>query len=279
LAAERGVRTVVGTQARVSPAVVKLRELLWGADRVVGQVVSTDVVGSFGPRLQGWAAEALYFLEVGSGGSALQIRFGHFVDAFLYVLGGGAGGKSEAKGNGFARWHSTLVTNGKEVKIYDVPYSGLAKVIAEAPETASRVVRPTAPDEILLHGVLEGGAVASLHFGTGPSDPNGLGLRWLITGTEGTIEVTQPEGMGLLQSVGMKILVRRNGGEVEEVPVDWGLEGEWKQYGQMQIMANTGRLYKAWAEGKTEGLMDFEQAVKVHQLLDDMIELAEKESA
>ncbi|XTI83100.1 NAD(P)-binding protein [Cenococcum geophilum] len=262
LAKEKGVKTMVGVQGRASPVVVKLKELVNSG--AIGEVVSTDVAASLGPRMEAWTENASFVLDINSGGTPLNIRFGHFLDPFCHVLGE------------FESHHSLLATNGKEVKVYDVPLTDLARA-AEDPQKPYRVAQRTSSDEILLHGRLEGGAVASLHFRTGPPEPDGMGLRWLITGTQGSIEISHPQSVAFLQFVDTKIRVRKHGGDVEEVGVEWDREGAFKAYGEITFAANTGRLYKAWADGDTRFIMDFERAVKRHELIDDMIKQAGKE--
>ena len=54
----------------------------------------------------------------------------------------------------------------------------------------------TAPDHILVQGELANGALASISFRKARKPVDALGLRWLITGTKGELEVTFPEEYG-----------------------------------------------------------------------------------
>lgn len=54
----------------------------------------------------------------------------------------------------------------------------------------------TSPDEIFVQGKLESGAVAAINFRRipfGNKTVDNVGVRWVITGTEGEIELTTQE--------------------------------------------------------------------------------------
>lgn len=76
IARQKGVRTVVGVQARASPVVVKVKELI--ASGKIGRVVSSTVVSTFGRLPTGkWPAGAEYYLDMNSGGNCFAIFFAH----------------------------------------------------------------------------------------------------------------------------------------------------------------------------------------------------------
>ncbi|TME19738.1 MAG: Gfo/Idh/MocA family oxidoreductase, partial [Chloroflexi bacterium] len=84
LAAEQGVRTVVGLQARQAPAIEFVQQLL--RDGYVGEVLSTTMVGV------SVAGDALvqpnaYMLDKTNGANLLTVPFGHSLDILSYVLG------------------------------------------------------------------------------------------------------------------------------------------------------------------------------------------------
>src|SRR2546430_6471238 len=84
LAAEQGVRTVIGLQARQAPAIAFVRELL--SDGYVGEVLSTTMVGLSVPGGAVVQPNA-YMLDRNNGANALTIAVGHSLDALSYVLG------------------------------------------------------------------------------------------------------------------------------------------------------------------------------------------------
>src|SRR5438445_6496677 len=84
LAAERGVRTVVGLQARQAPAIEFVQELL--SDGYVGEVLSTTMVGVSVPGDVVVKANA-YMLDKTNGANVLTVAIGHSLDTLNFVLG------------------------------------------------------------------------------------------------------------------------------------------------------------------------------------------------
>src|SRR5437879_6437163 len=84
LAAEQGVRTVVGLQARQAPAVEFVQALL--RDGYVGEVLSTTMVGLSVPGDVVGQPNA-YMLDKTNGANVLTIAVGHSLDILNYVLG------------------------------------------------------------------------------------------------------------------------------------------------------------------------------------------------
>src|SRR5436309_4671243 len=83
LAAKRGVRTVVGLQARQAPAIEFVQELL--RDGYVGEVLSTTLVGLSIPGDVVGQPNA-YMLDK-TNGAKLTVPVGHSLDILNYVLG------------------------------------------------------------------------------------------------------------------------------------------------------------------------------------------------
>src|SRR5207249_1986188 len=84
LAAEKGVRTVVGLQARQAPAIEFVQQLL--GDGYVGEVLSTSMVGL--SVLGGTLVQPnAYMLDKTNGANLLTVAFGHSLDVLHYVLG------------------------------------------------------------------------------------------------------------------------------------------------------------------------------------------------
>lgn len=89
LAEARGVRTIVGAQARASPLLEKIKELVAGGG--IGNVISTTVVGTLAPIVHDfWIVGAEYYLDRDSGGNTLTISpLGHcksFVSSTGFTL-------------------------------------------------------------------------------------------------------------------------------------------------------------------------------------------------
>src|SRR5207253_6032673 len=84
LAAQQGVRTAVGLQARQSPAIEFVQELL--SDGYVGEVLSTTMIGLSVPGAVVVAPNA-YMLDKTNGDNVLTIAVGHSLDILNLVLG------------------------------------------------------------------------------------------------------------------------------------------------------------------------------------------------
>src|SRR5437764_8481589 len=84
LAAEQGVHTIIGLQARQAPAIEFVRELL--RDGYVGEVLSTTMVGLSVPGDVVVEPNA-YMLDKANGANALTVPVGHSLDILKYVLG------------------------------------------------------------------------------------------------------------------------------------------------------------------------------------------------
>src|SRR5258705_12729278 len=157
LAAEHGVRTVVGLQARQAPAIEFVRELL--SDGYVGEVLSTTMIGVSVPGdivIQ----PNVYMLDVNNGANVLTVAFGHSLDTLNHVLGE------------FADLSAI---------------SAIRRPLITAEQTREQIVK-TAPDQIAVIGTLTSGATASIHVREAVA--SGTGFLWEINGTDGTLRIT-----------------------------------------------------------------------------------------
>src|SRR5438105_14807528 len=132
LAAEQGVRTIVGLQARQAPAIEFVQELL--RDGYVGEVLSTTLVGVsvLGDVV---VKPNAYMLDTTNGANLLTIAVGHSLDTLNYVLGE------------FADLSAV---------------SDLRRPLISIEETGEQIVK-TAADQIAVIGTLTSGAIASVH--------------------------------------------------------------------------------------------------------------------
>lgn len=122
------------------------------------------------------------------------------------------------------------------------------------------------PDHVFVQGELESGAIASLSFRKTPKPVDGLGMRWLISGTKGEIEVTMPEDHLQMPNSDKTIQIRVDKGEVQNIT--WGEEQEPEHV--LQVMypgTNTARTYEDYATGGS-GVVNFAEATTTHRLLD-----------
>src|SRR5205809_4548506 len=133
LAAEQGVRTVVGLQARQAPAIEFVQELL--SDGYVGEVLSTTMVGVSVPG-DAVVKPNAYMLDKTNGANLLTVAVGHSLDTLNYVLGE------------FADLSAV---------------SDLRRPLITIEETAEQVVK-TAADQIAVIGTLTAESTASVHI-------------------------------------------------------------------------------------------------------------------
>src|SRR6266436_9455487 len=153
LAGEKGVRTVVGLQARQAPAIEFVQELL--RDGYVGEALSTTMVGLSVPGDVVGQPNA-YMLDRANGANVLTIAVGHSLDILNYVLGE------------FAELSAV---------------SDLRRPLITIKETGEQIVK-TAADQIAVIGTLTSGATASVHIREAVA--GGTGFLWEINGTDGT---------------------------------------------------------------------------------------------
>ena len=240
-AAEEGVRTAVGLQARSAPAVRFLRELV--ADGYVGAVLSSTIVGSGG----GWGPDVAtaadrYTIDVANGATLLSIPMGHALDAVCFVLGE----LGEVRASAAVR----------RPLVHDI-------------ETDAMVSMNT-PDQIAVSAVLPAGGVLSAHYRGGMC--RATNLRWEINGTEGDIVVTG--GFGHVQLADLALRGARGDDAALiplEVPDRYNLVPELA--GQPARVLNVGNAYaqllKYLCTGSTV-IPDFAHAARRHCLLDEI---------
>src|SRR3989442_5028410 len=157
LAAEQGVRTVVGLQARQAPAIERVQELLH--DGYVGEVLSTSMVGLsvLGDVL---VQPNAYMLDKANGANVLTIAVGHSLDILNYVLGE------------FADLSAV---------------SALRRPLITIEETGAPIAT-TSADQIAVIGTLTSGAAASVHVREAVA--GGTRFLWEINGTDGNLPIT-----------------------------------------------------------------------------------------
>lgn len=230
-----GVRTAVGLQARSSPTIRYVRDLI--RDGYVGEVLSTTLIGSMS-TIGGIELETnAYLNDRANGANGLTIPFGHTVDALCWVLGE------------FREVSATLAIRRPTY------------VVAETQQERTRDVH----DQVLVSGVLENGIAVSAHYRGGRT--RGTNLLWEINGTEGDLQITAPLGHAQLSELTLR---GGRGGDtalaVMDVPAGYRtvpaeLEGP---------AVTVAEAYARFAEGPSvaDALPDFDEAVKRHRLID-----------
>jgi predicted dehydrogenase len=237
LAAQHGVGTAVGLQARQAPAIEFIRELL--SDGYVGEVLSTTVVGVAVPGDVIVHANA-YMLDQTNGATVLTVAVGHSLDTLNYVLGE------------FADLSAV---------------SDLRRPLIAIEETGEQIVK-TAADQIAVIGTLASGAVASLHVREAVA--GGTGFLWEINGTDGTLRITADAALPEIYP--LTVAGARGRNEPAELAVPAALRERWPALISLEGAPayNVGRAYAAFAadiDNGTHTVPDFADAVRRHEVI------------
>ncbi|MFN8585882.1 MAG: Gfo/Idh/MocA family oxidoreductase [Dehalococcoidia bacterium] len=238
LATARGVRNMVGLQARGAPAFIRLRELV--RDGYIGDVLSADMYSALpgaGPRRESFA----WAVDRAKGASTLSIASGHSLDALAFCLGE------------FAEVSAVVST-----RVQRVPLEG-----------SDQMLDVTAPDHVLLSGMLEGGALVSAAIKSVPAV--GTGFRFEVQGSEGTLRVTSSGGaqMGDLVLGGAK----RGERALETIPLE--VTDRWVPETLNGPPLNVAQLFRRLGNAINGGgpaHPDFDHAVRRHRFLDALEE-------
>src|SRR5712672_3034787 len=237
LAAERGVRTIVGLQGRQAPAIQFVQELL--GDGYVGEVLSTTIVGVSLAGDTVINANA-YMLDNDNGANLLTIAVGHSLDTLNHVLGEFADLSALSD---LRRPHITIEETGEQI-------------------------RKTASDQIALSGTLASGATASVHVREAVA--GGTGFLWEINGTDGTLRITAAAAHPQIFPLTVTGAHGRN--EPAELAAPAALAQKWPALSSLQGAPafNVGRAYAAFAadiDNGTHSVPDFADAVRRHEVI------------
>ena len=245
LARAKAVKAVVGLQARAAPAVLQMKQMV--EQGYVGEVMScsmTLIRGGVLARPSGRTWQR----DVELGANTLTIATGHSIDAMRFVAGDFAE-VSAVVSTQCDQWYETDTD-----KYLDV----------------------TSPDNILINGRLENGAVASAHVASIPWA--GSGYRLEVYGREGTIIATSEDSPQLGP---VRLQGAEGSDELEDLTVldqhRFVLEGmpEGAPY-------SVGQLYYMFGEairGQGERHPDFDTAVELHRLVDCIRQSSEERRA
>ncbi len=261
LAARKGVKTIVGLQARAAPALMRAHDLV--ADGYVGRVVAARMLCSLPGGGRRRSIEGLYVIDKVNGASTMAIQGGHAIDALRFVVGE------------FARVSAVVSNQFDEIEVI------------ETGETRAK----DAPDQILVSGILKNGGVVSVTINGGTVAGHGIEIR--IFGTEGTLAISSPGTFNFQMSElileGARLPERRlapldipEGYDPGIIPA--GFKGR-QPYPGVDIpratIVNVTNLYRRIGKAILEGAPldpDFATGTDMHRLL-DAIERASDEGS
>jgi predicted dehydrogenase len=237
LAAQQGVHTVVGLQARQAPAIEFVQQLL--RDGYVGEVLSTTMIGLSIPGNVVGRPNA-YMLDKTNGANLVTVPLGHSLDILNYVLGE------------FADLSAV---------------SDLRRPLITIEETGEEIVK-TAADQIAVIGTLTSGATATIHLREAVA--GGTGFLWEINGSAGTLRITADAALPEIFPLTVAGAQGRN--EPATLAVPAALTQKWPTLTSLEGAPafNVGRVYAAFATDIETGMHtvpDFAEAVRRHEVI------------
>ncbi|KAH0191252.1 NAD-binding Rossmann fold oxidoreductase family protein, partial [Aureobasidium melanogenum] len=242
-AEKNGVRTMFGSQGQAHPAIHLIKKMI--AEGKIGKPLSTTLIVTTGFPLDKPLPVSFRILaEQESGGNFATVWFLHNISCVLEVFG-----ELEA-------FSSIMGIDHPTVEIMDPAQGG--KFIES--------VKKDTPDNILLQGRFDSGVLMTYQIRAGKAFPGEPGCRWLINGDKGAIQLTSPRGCFDIDHVGIEIKYWREGEEEAETVT----LREDELSGLEQPAQNVGRLYDAYAKGKTESYADWKVALKRHKFIDEL---------
>ena len=137
------------------------------------------------------------------------------------------------------------------------------------PEQSGQKMEPIqkdTPDQVLLQGRFESGALFSYHLRGGDPFPSEPGLTWSIYGEKGEIRITNPITAVDISHQSVSIRLHEFGqkeAQVLELPED-------ELSDLPHPVQNVGRIYEAYAKGTAGGYPDWEKGMKRHELIEEM---------
>ncbi|MDB5483636.1 MAG: Oxidoreductase protein, partial [Caulobacteraceae bacterium] len=240
LAVSKGVHHMVGLQARGAPAFNRVRDLV--AEGYLGKVLSCTMIITTPAWGTEFTLDWAYMADRSSGNTLMTSPGGHSIDALCYCLGE------------FKELSSVVANQRQQIRI------------VETGET----IQMTAPDQVLISGVLQSGAVTSIHLKGGVA--NGTGFLFEIHGADGTLAIVPADPRQETYIQVSEFTVR--GAQAGEPLADLSIPERYRWVPPAVpagLPFNVAQLYMRMAEGIGEGKSvspDFDVAVKRHQLLD-----------
>lgn len=244
LARKMKVHTMVGLQRRASPAYMRMRELV--QEGYVGKVLTVHMM-QMGSGVLTRTADRTWQRDVTLGANTLTITFGHSMDALCMVAG----------------------------ELIEVSSVVSTQVPQWLESDTKRYVDVTSPDNIMLTGRLEGGAVVSAHIGVHPY--HGSGYRFEIYGTEGTLAMI---GGGEAGQETRRVIMggRKDDKAMQQLEVPDRLKWVPEEVRGLGPSYDVGQMWVKFAEAirtNTRIEPDFDSAVRRHRMLDAIARASE----
>jgi predicted dehydrogenase len=238
LARAKGVRNMVGLQARAAPVILYAKELVNSG--YVGEVMSC-LVSRIQEGVFERTSDRSWQRDKDMGANTLTITCGHTIDALRFVVGD------------FSHVSAVVSTQAREWLEADT----------------QQKVSVTSPDNILVSGKLANGGVASVHVASNPWA--GSGYQMEIYGRDGTLVVSSEESPNHDR---VRLQVARGGNVLQdlEIPSTYTYVLEGMPRGAPY---NVGQMYYQFGQGIHSGencQPDFNTAMELHRFLDNIQE-------
>ncbi len=244
LARRMNLHTMVGLQRRASPPYLYLQGLV--KDGYVGQILSVNMTLMLGGVLTRTSGRT-WQRDVTLGANTLTITFGHVLDALCMVVG----------------------------ELTEVSAVVSTQVPQWLESDTGRYVDVTSPDNVLIQGRLEGGAVVNAHVGVQPY--HGSGHRLEIYGKDGTLVLIGGGEAG--QEAQRKIMGgRKDDKTLQQLPVPERLTWVSEDVRSIGPAYDVGQMWVKFAEAirtNTRVEPDFDFAVRRHRALDVIVRASE----
>src|SRR5271169_6555787 len=242
-AERRGIRHAVGLQGQMSPAINYTKDLI--AEGYVGRVLSATMVGcapNWGPTI-----DRAYQADSANGANLLTITGGHTIDALCYCLGE------------FRELAAFVVSQRDRIPV----------------EETGELIAKTAPDQLVVNGIVGDGAVASFQIRGGMN--RGTAFLFEIHGEHGDLQITATSRASMQRQ---ELNAKGARGDAKEL-ADLAIPGKYRWVPEgvaPDSRYNVAQLYARLAEGMRDDKPispGFDAAVTRHRLLDAIVRASE----
>lgn len=236
VACDKGVVTAIGLQGRHDPTLTYIKELYdqgW-----LGELLTVNLTMKTGGALER-SSRSDYEREISKGANLFNIVGGHTLDHLAYCFGP------------LSELSAKVATRVKQLRMVD----------------SGEMVDAQTPDNVLVNGVFANGGLLNYQITAVPYHADGWHMS--VYGSKGTIIATT---QGLPQITPVTLLGAQGNEPLSELPVPKRLRfvPQTVPFGPPQ---NVGQAYVRMAEAIREGKRfapNFDEALKVHQLLDSV---------
>ena len=244
LARDKKVHTMVGLQRRASPAYMHMRELV--GNGYVGKVLAVSMT-MLGSGVQTRTADRTWQRDVKLGANTLTITFGHAIDAVCMVVG----------------------------ELTEVSATVSTQVPQWLESDTGKYVDVTSPDNIMIQGRLESGAVVCAYVGVQPH--HGSGYRFEIYGDQGTLAMI---GGGEAGEEARRTVIggHKDDKAMQPLPVPERLKWVPEEVRSSGAGYDVGQMWVRFAQAIRTGKRvepDFGFAVRRHRMLDAIVRASE----